>query len=211
MKPRSFVPVIGGIPPYEAASVPGLEPVISHWTGEERPAGDWFRELEDRWGTAGFVARRGGEVQGFVIYAPPEYLPRAARYPVGPLDEDAVLLAYVGGDARTRRRLLVRVLRDLRQRGVGRVESISSDLGLPYHVPTRFLLESGWRPVRRAPYRMSHYTLARVDLKSAVEVGELARSLVGRVKLPALKAPVPVPGALARATDERRGNRSAPT
>lgn len=149
--------------------------------------------------------RRGGEVQGFVLYGPPGRLERAALYPVGPLDEEAVLLASVVGDARTRRRLLVRMLRDVRGRGVGRVEAISSDHGAPHHVPTPFLLESGWRPVRRAYYRRGFYTLAHIDLKSAVEVGELARALVGRVKLPGLKRRVPIPGALARATGGSRG------
>jgi hypothetical protein len=38
---------------------------------------------------------------------------------------------------------------------------------------------------------MSYYTLAHIDLKSAVEVGELARAIVGRVKLPGIQAPVP--------------------
>jgi hypothetical protein len=68
-------------------------------------------------------------------------------------------------------------------------------------VPTSFLLESGWKPVRRGWRRGSLYTLARTDLGSAVEVGELARGLVGRVKLPKLKAPNPAPGALVRARD----------
>ena len=113
-----------------------------------------------------------------------------------------MLLAYAAGDARTRRRLLVRMLRDLRQRGVGRVEAIASDRGVSNHVPTSFLLESGWQPMRRAPYRMSYYTLAHIDLKSAVEVGELARSLVGRVKLPGIQSPVP--GTLARSASEQR-------
>jgi hypothetical protein len=49
---------------------------------------------------------------------------------------------------------------------------------------------------------MSYYTLAHIDLKSAVEVGELARALVGRVKLPGLKSPVP--GTLARTAGEQR-------
>jgi hypothetical protein len=57
--------------------------------------------------------------------------------------------------------------------------------------------------VRRASYRRSYYTLVHIDLKSAVEVGELARALVGRVKLPGLKAPLP--GALVRSTGEQRG------
>jgi hypothetical protein len=96
------------------------------------------------------------------------------------------------------------MLRDLRHRGVGRVEAISSDRGEPHHVPTPFLLESGWRPVSRAYHGTGYYTLARIDLKSAVEVGELARSLVGRVKLPGLKTRVPMPGVLAPAAGERR-------
>jgi hypothetical protein len=203
MKPTSFVPMIGELSAEDAGGVPGLEAVISYWTGETYSAEDWFRELNASWGTAGFVVRRGEEVQGFVVYGPPEHLARAESYPLGPIDEEAVLLAYAGGDARTRRRLLVRMLRDLRQRGVGRVEAISSDHGVSYHVPTPFLLESGWQPVRRAFYRMSYYTLAHIDLKSAVQVGELARALVGRVKLPGLKAPVP--GALVRSTGEQRG------
>ena len=202
MKPTSFVPMIGEISAEGAHEVSGLQAVVSYWTEDGYSAEAWFRELNDLWGTAGFAVRRGGEVQGFVVYGPPGRLARSSSHPLGPIDEEAVLLAYVGGDARTRRRLLVRMLRDLRQRGVGRVEAIASDRGVSDYVPTSFLLESGWQPVRRAPYRMSYYTLAHIDLKSAVEVGELARALVGRVKLPELKSPVP--GALARSAGEQR-------
>lgn len=195
--------MISEISAEDAGEVPGLEAVISYWTGDQYSAREWFHKLNGSWGTAGFVVRRGDEVQGFVVFGPPECLARASRYPLGPIDEEAALLAYAEGDARTRRRLLVRMLRNLRQRGVGRVEAIASDRGVSHHVPTSFLLESGWQPVRRAPYGRSYYTLARIDLKSAVEVGELARSLVGRVKLPGLKAPLP--GALVRSTGEQRG------
>jgi hypothetical protein len=205
MKPTSFVPTVAAISSGEAGVVPGLERVVSHWSEGMRSPEEWFREVSTRWGTAGFVVHRGEEVLGFVVYAPAEHLPRAAKYPVGPLDEDAVLLAYVGGDARTRRRLLVRMLRDLRHRGVGRVEAVASDRGTRHHVPTRFLLESGWKPVRRGWYGGSPYTLARIDLGSAVEVGELARGLVGRVKLPGLNRPTPAPGAFARAAGPQRG------
>lgn len=197
MKPASFVPLVSVISREEAGAVPGIEAAISHWTEGTRSAEEWFRELEDNWGTAGFVARRGGDVSGFVVYAPHAYLPRAGRYPVGPLDADAVLLADVVGDTRTRRRLLVRMLRDLRHRGVGRVEAITSDKGLPHHVPTDFLLESGWKAVRRALYQRSYYTLASTDLGSAVEARELAWALIGKVRLPGLKSPVPAPGGLA--------------
>jgi hypothetical protein len=205
MKPTSFVPTVGAISPGEVGEVPGLEAVISHWTEGSRSAEEWFRELNACWGTAGFVVRRGDDSLGFVVYGPGEYLPRAGAYPVGPLGEGAVLLAYVAGDARTRRRLLVRMLRDLKHRGVGGVEAVASDRGASHHVPTPFLLESGWKPVRRGWYGGSSYTLARIDLGSAVEVGELARGLVGRVKLPDLKSPRPAPGAFARATSPQRG------
>ena len=204
MKPASFVPVIGTISPDEAGEVPGLEETISYWTEGTRSAEEWFRELDGHWGTAGFVVRRGEETMGFVVYGQREHLPRAGRFPLGPLDEEAVLLAYVGGDPRTRRRLLVRMLRDLKHRGVGRVEAVASDLGTGHHVPTRFLLESGWKPVRRGWYGGSSYTLARTDLGSAVEVGQLARGLVGRVKLPGLKGPTPAPGAFVRATSPQK-------
>ena len=205
MKPTAFVPTVGAISPADVAGIPGLEAVISHWTGGTRQAEEWFRELSSCWGTAGFVVRRGDDPLGFVVYAPNEHLPRAGAYPVGPLDEGAALLAYVVGDARTRRRLLVRMLRDLRHRGVGSVEAVASDRGARHHVPTQFLLESGWRPVRRGWYRGSPYTLARTDLGSAVEVGELARGLIGRVRLPGLKSPTPAPEAFARATSPQRG------
>ena len=191
MKPVSFVPTVEAISPERAAGVPGLEAAIGFWTAGERSAEEWFGEMDGRWGTAGFVLRRGEDVQAFVLYGPPEHLPRAGHYPLGPLGEDAALLAFVGGDDRARRRLLVRMLRDLRQRGIGTVEAITSDLGGAHHVPTAFLLESGWKPVRRAPYRLGLYTLARIELGSTVEVGELARSLVGKVKLPKLKGQMP--------------------
>ena len=187
MRPIPFVPSVEEISASEAGEIAGLEKIISYWTGDAYEAGEWFGEVAESWGPAGFVMRRGEEVLGFVVYGPQAYLPRAARYPVGPLGEDAALLAYVEGDTRTRRRLLVRVMRDLRLRGFGGVEAIASDLGLPQHVPTRFLAESGWKPVRRsAGYP---YTLMRADFGSVVEVGELARGLMGRVKLPVLQAP----------------------
>jgi hypothetical protein len=201
MKSPSFVSTVGEISAEDAVGVPGLDSIISYWTDDEYSAEGWFHELNDRWGTAGFAVRRGGEVQGFVVYAPPELLVRAARYPLA-VDEEAVLLAYAGGDARTRRRLLVRMLRDLKQRGVGRVQAIASDRGVSNHVPTSFLLESGWQPLHRAPYRSSYYTLVHIDLKSAVEVGQLARALVGRVKLPGIQSPVP--GTLARSAGDQR-------
>lgn len=197
MKPVSFVPLVSAISGKEVDAVPGLEAAISHWTEGARTAENWFCELEDDWGTGGFVSRRGEEVLGYVLYAPYAYLPRAGRYPLKPFAEDAVLLADVVGDARTRRRLLVRMLRDLRHRGIGRVEAITSDRSVRHHVPTDFLVQSGWRVVRRAPYKWTFYALTRTELGSTVEARDLARALIGKVRIPGLKSPVPAPGTLA--------------
>lgn len=201
MKPRSFMPSVVEVSPGEADSIFGLGAMVSYWTEGACSAEEWLEEVQEMWGPAAFTMRRGDETLGYVLYGPPEHLPHAGRYPVGPLSEDGALLAYVEGDARTRRHLLVRMLRDLRSRGVERVESVGSDLGLPRHVPTAVLLESGWRPERHGWRGGSPYTLAYTELGSAVEVGELARGLIGRVRLPHIKkSPSPAPGAFNRAT-----------
>jgi hypothetical protein len=138
------------------------------------------------------------------VYGPPGYLSRAGRYPVGPLGEDTALLAHLRGDTRTRRHLLVRVMRDLRLSGVSGVEAIASDLGLPRHVSTRFLSESGWKPVRRGWHAGLPYTLMRAHFGSTVEVGERTREFVGKVKLPVLKVPTPDAPAPAQASAHER-------
>lgn len=201
MKPKSFIPSVVEIAPDKAGEVPGLEAMVAYWTEDTCSAEDWLLEVRENWGPAAFAMRRGEETLGYILYGPPEHLPHAGRYPVGPLSEDGALLAYVDGNARTRRHLLVRMLRDLRSQGVERVEAVTSDLGLPRHVPTAVLLDSGWRPERRGWRRGSPYTLAYTELGSAVEVGELAWGLIGRVRLPHLKkSPSPAPGAFNQAT-----------
>lgn len=191
MRPIPFIPTVAKISTKEAVRIRGLEAVISYWTEGAYSPEEWFDEVLTYWGSAGFMMRRGEEVFGFAVYGPQESLPRARRCPVGPISEDAALLAYLEGDARTRRHLLARVLRDLRLRGFGGIEAVASDVGLSRHVPTRFLAENGWKPVRSGWHAGFSYTLMRADFGSVVEVGELARGLMGRVKLPVLKAPAP--------------------
>src|ERR687893_1695051 len=133
-----FIPSVVEISAKEAAGVPGLEPVISYWTeGAYDKAEEWFAEVSASWGPAGFVMRRGEEVLGFAVYGPQGYLPRVGRYAVGPLGEDAALLAYLKGDVRARRHLLVRVMRDLRIRGFGGGEAGARDPGVSRPRPTR--------------------------------------------------------------------------
>ena len=209
MKAASFVPVIEPISPDNADGIPGLAEAVAFWT-RGRPAAEWFREMGDCWGTAGYVLLRADEVHGFIVYGPPERFPRARDYPVGPLADDAAMLAYVGGDARTRRRLLVRMLRDLRLRGTAMVDAVASDREEPHHVQTAFMLECGWKPVRHAPPGLGPHTLVRIELSNAVEVAGLARSLVNKVRLPSLKRKVPAPGALAEPARQHAAPLRAP-
>lgn len=207
MRPLPFIQAISEISAGEARDIPGLEAVISYWTEGAFGAEDWYEEVSGSWGTAGLVMRRGEEVMGFAVYGPHGYLPRAYRYPVGPLGADAALLAYLEGDPRTRKHLLVRVARDLRLRGYGGVEAISSDIGRSRYIPTRFLLENGWQAVRRGFRLGLPYTLVRADFGNTVELGERARGLMGRVKLPVLGgAPSPV----ALSPHDPRGARMSP-
>lgn len=204
MKQMPFVPTVREVTPDDARQIPGLEAAIACWTESDRLAGDWLRELNESWGNTALSMQRGEEQLGFALYGPRERLARAARYPETTSREEAVLLAYVGGDARTRRHLLTRVLRELRSRKVEVVEAIACDLHQPWHITTRFLLENGWSPARRVWRRGCPYTVLRVDLKNAVEVGGLARGLIGRVKLPVLHRPNPAPGAFTRGVSEAR-------
>lgn len=193
MRPLPFIPTISEISGSDARDIPGLEAVVSYWTEGAFSAEEWYEEVSDAWGTAGLVMKRGDEVMGFAVYGPQGYLPRADRYPLGPLGPDAALLAYLEGDPRSRKHLLVRVARDLRLRGFGGVEAIGSDLGRSRHIPTRFLLENGWEPVRRGFRLGLPYTLARADFGNTVQIGARARGFMERVKLPVLGgAPSPV-------------------
>lgn len=196
LRPLPFRAVISEIPASDAPGIPGLDAVVAHWTEGACTAGEWFEEMDETWGASGLVMRRGEETLGFAVYGPPDRLPRVWRYPVGQVSEDAALLAYVGGDRRVRKHLLVRALRDLRFRGYGGVEAVGDDLALQSRVvvPTGLLLEGGWRPVRRGlsgATGLLPYTLLRVNLGSTVEVGELARGIVDRVRLPVLGTPSP--------------------
>ena len=204
VRPVPFIPTVEGICARDVSGIRGLEATISYWTEGAYSAEEWFAEVSASWGPPGLVMRRGEEVLGFAVYGPPEYLPRAGRYPVGPLGEDTALLAHLRGDTRTRRHLLVRVMRDLRLSGVSGVEAIASDLGLPRHVSTRFLSESGWKPVRRGWHAGLPYTLMRAHFGSTVEVGERTREFVGKVKLPVLKVPTPDAPAPAQASAHER-------
>lgn len=194
VKHMSFVATVGEILPEEANEVPELAEAISYWSEDTCPPDEWLRWIRDSWGAAGFAMRRGEEVLGFVVFGPVGFLPRASRLCGTLSGPNPVVMACVTGGRRVKKHLLVRMLKDLRHRGVPGVEAVASDFGSSRHASTRFLLENGWRPVRRVGHLGISHTLMRMDLGNIVEVGDLARDIIGRVKLPKLKNASPAPG-----------------
>src|SRR5690348_178251 len=51
----------------------------------------WLSEVLLEWGSCGRVVHMDGVPAGYVIYAPPSAVPRAAEMPTGPVSADAVL------------------------------------------------------------------------------------------------------------------------
>jgi hypothetical protein len=97
----------------------------------------WLSMVMLEWGSCGQVASKtpaeGSESDdeepclGFVLYAPPRAVPRAARFPTGPVSADAVLLTSMGiepgqTDGLTHS-LISQVVSELVRRGVRALEA----------------------------------------------------------------------------------------
>ena len=96
----------------------------------------WLSMVMLEWGSCGQVATAPGagdgharddECLGYALYAPPRAVPRAQRFPTGPVSADAVLLTSMGvepgqpGDLK--RLLLGQVVNELVRRGVRALEA----------------------------------------------------------------------------------------
>ncbi|MCV7151699.1 acetyltransferase [Mycolicibacterium pyrenivorans] len=120
----------------------------------------WLSMVMLEWGSCGQLAvecRDGAEAGdptleptdepclGYAFYAPPRTVPRAARFPTGPVSADAVLLTSLGiesghGGQDLSRPLIAAVVGDLVQRGVRALEAFgrsaeASELTGPAKVP----------------------------------------------------------------------------
>ncbi len=158
----------------------------------------WVSRVLLEWGSCGRVAYVDGEAAGYVLYAPPVYLPGADAFPTAPISEDAVLLAtaqvlpeYGGGGLG--RVLMQTVVKDLVKRGgiraleaIGdnRVTSRGTDGG--GHggcvLPADYLLRVGFKTHRSHP----RYPRMRLELRSTVtwrdEVEIALERLLGAVR-----------------------------
>jgi len=159
----------------------------------------WVSHVLREWGSCGRVALVDERTVGYVIYAPPTFLPGAAAFPTAPVSPDAVLLSTVwvhpdhagGGLGRM---LVQGMARDLVKRGgISAVEAFGDSGAGPGRartcvVPVDFLGSVGFKTHR------PHGTTPRMrmDLRTALtwrtEVEAALERLVGAVR-PAKPAP----------------------
>lgn len=141
-------------------------------TGLEKEA--WVSSVLLEWGSCGKVAYVDAVPAGFVLYAPPAYVPRSLAFPTSPVSGDAVLLmtAHVVADfagGGLGRMLVQGVAKDLLRRGIRAVEAFGAATPAPGTppgclVPADYLLSVGFKTVRPHP----RYPRLRLELKNAL-------------------------------------------
>ncbi len=175
-----------------------LDPV-SHDRAVE--AGDTAFEKESwvsatllEWGSCGKLAYIDSVPAGYVMYAPPMYVPRSLAFPTSPVSADAVLLMsghvlpeFQGGGLA--RMLVQGVAKDLQRRGIKAIEAFG-DLKhqTPACVlPADYLASVGFKTVR--PH--IRYPRLRLELKTAVAWSENVEAalekLLGSISDPVLR------------------------
>ena len=153
----------------------------------------WVSSVLLEWGSCGRVAYVDGEPAGYVLYAPPTFVPGADSFPTAPVSEDAVLLMtamvypeYAG--AGLGRMLLQAVAKDLLKRGGIRAIEAFGDVNAPREgfggcvMPADFLLRVGFKTAR--PH--FRFPRMRLDLSSVLtwreEVEYALEKLMGAVR-----------------------------
>jgi hypothetical protein len=187
-----------------------LEPV-ARTKAEESGTADlekeaWISSTLLEWGSCGKTAYVDGIAAGYVLYAPPLYVPRSLAFPTSPVSGDAVLLMtahvlteFAGGGLG--RMLVQGVAKDLTRRGVRAIEAFG-DLRWERPacvLPAEYLLAVGFKTVR--PHH--RFPRLRLDLRTALswreDVEVALERLLGsmtpeRVLRPAYAGPRPAGG-----------------
>jgi GNAT superfamily N-acetyltransferase len=177
-----------------------LDPV-SHDRAVE--AGDTAFEKESwvsatllEWGSCGKVVYVDSVPAGYVMFAPPMYVPRSVAFPTSPVSSDAVLLMtghvlpeFAGGGLG--RLLLQSVAKDLTRRGVKAIEAFG-DLQHNPDAPACILPADHLKAVGFKTVRPHHrFPRLRLELKSAVswreDVEVALEKLLGSLTDPLLR------------------------
>ncbi|WP_405012320.1 GNAT family N-acetyltransferase [Kitasatospora sp. NBC_01539] len=155
----------------------------------------WISAVLLEWGSCGRIAYVDDVPAGFVLYAPPAYVPRSLAFPTSPVSPDAVQLMVSRVQPGYQRQGLGRVLvqtvvKDLMHRGVRAIEAFGA-VGRPTPscvLPVDHLLAVGFKTVR------PHHRYPRLRLESRTTVtwrsdveGALERLLGGARKEPVLR------------------------
>lgn len=131
----------------------------------------WVSHVLLDWGSCGKMIYVDGVAAGYVLYAPPAMVPRAAAFPTSPVSADAALLMtghvlpeFTGGGLG--RVLVQAVVKDLMRRGYRAVEAFAdAKWSEPLCVlPVDHLLSVGFKTVRPHP----RHPRLRLEMKSAV-------------------------------------------
>jgi hypothetical protein len=135
----------------------------------------WVSATLLEWGSCGKLAYVDSVPAGFVMYAPPMYVPRAVAFPTSPVSADAVLLMtghvlpeFAGGGLA--RMLVQGVAKDLQRRGIKAIEAFG-DLrydGPHCVMPADYLKSVGFKTVRPHP----RFPRLRLELKTTVTWSE---------------------------------------
>jgi GNAT superfamily N-acetyltransferase len=131
----------------------------------------WISAALLEWGSCGKICYVDRAPAGFVLYAPPSYVPRAVAFPTSPVSADAALLmtAFVlpeFADGGLGRMLVQGVAKDLVKRGIRALEAFGDAKWQKPScvVPADFLLAVGFKTVR-PHYR---YPRLRLELRNAL-------------------------------------------
>ena len=131
----------------------------------------WISSTRLEWGSCGKLVYVDGVSAGFVMFAPPLYVPRSIAFPTSPVSADAALMMtahilpeFQGGGLG--RMLMQGVAKDLTRRGVRAIEAFG-DLKWEKPgcvMPAEYLLAVGFKTVR--PHH--RFPRLRLEIKSAV-------------------------------------------
>lgn len=154
----------------------------------------WVSDTLLEWGSCGYLVYVDGAAAGYVLYAPPAYVPRAVAFPTSPVSPDAVLLMTARLMPEFAGRGLGRVLvqtvaRDVARRGLRAIEAFGhkGEQGAEHSclLPADYLLAVGFKTVRPHP----HTPRLRLDLKSTASWREDVEYAIDRL-LGSMSAPV---------------------
>jgi GNAT superfamily N-acetyltransferase len=131
----------------------------------------WISAVLLEWGSCGRVVYVDEKPVGFVLYAPPAYVPRSVAFPTSPVSPDAVQLmtAWLMPEYQGQglgRVIVQTVAKDLLRRGFKAIEAFGDARwsGPACLVPAEHLLSVGFKTVRQH----HNFPRMRLELRSTV-------------------------------------------